>query len=86
MLELLQKPTAKENATVEKFRMGGTAVKEYCPQLTKEDCCRYDLHSGWDTHSSLYLNHTHDLSAVHKSSGAVRAVCLGLGIFLVGLL
>ncbi len=42
LLELLQKPTAKENATVEKFRMGGTSVKEYCPQLTKEDCCRLD--------------------------------------------
>lgn len=40
LLELLQKPTAKENATVEKFRTGGASVREYCPQLTKEDCCR----------------------------------------------
>jgi hypothetical protein len=25
---------------VEKFRTGGASVREYCPQLTKEDCCR----------------------------------------------
>lgn len=40
LLELLQKPTAKENAAVEKFRTGGASVREYCPQLTKADCCR----------------------------------------------
>lgn len=41
LLELIQKPTAKESATVEKFRTtGGPAVREYCPHLTKEDCCR----------------------------------------------
>ncbi|KAL3132362.1 hypothetical protein ABBQ32_008938 [Trebouxia sp. C0010 RCD-2024] len=40
LLELIQKPTAKESATVEKFRTaGGPAVREYCPHLTKEDCC-----------------------------------------------
>ena len=41
LLDLIQKPTAKESATVEKFRTaGGPAVREYCPHLTKEDCCR----------------------------------------------
>lgn len=40
LLALLQKPTARENAAVDKFRTGGAAVKEYCPQLTSEDCCR----------------------------------------------
>ena len=40
VLELLQKPTAKENAVVEKFRTGGASVREYCPHLTKEACRR----------------------------------------------
>ncbi|DBB14193.1 hypothetical protein WJX82_003213 [Trebouxia sp. C0006] len=40
LLDLIQKPTAKETATVEKFRTaGGPAMREYCPHLTKEDCC-----------------------------------------------
>ena len=42
LLDLIHKPTAKENATVKKFRTeGGPAVREYCPSLTKDDCCRY---------------------------------------------
>lgn len=28
---------------MEKFRTGGASVREYCPQLTKEDCCRCGL-------------------------------------------
>lgn len=41
LLDLIQKPTAKEAATVEKFKTeGGPAVREYCPHLTKDDCCR----------------------------------------------
>lgn len=41
LLELLHKPTAKESALVEKFKTeGGPAVREYCPNLTKDDCRR----------------------------------------------
>ena len=39
MLDLIQKPTAKESATVNQFKTeGGSVVREYCPHLTKEDC------------------------------------------------
>ncbi|KAK9819653.1 hypothetical protein WJX72_000802 [[Myrmecia] bisecta] len=39
LLELIQKPTAKESATVQRFRTeGGPAVREFCPSLTKDDC------------------------------------------------
>ena len=41
LLELIQKPTAKESAVVNKFKTeGGPAVREYCPHLTKDDCRR----------------------------------------------
>ena len=41
LLELIGKRTAKELAVVEQFRTeGGPAVREYCPHLTKLDCCR----------------------------------------------
>ena len=41
LLELIQKPTAKAAATVEKFRSaGGPVIREHCPKLTKEDCMR----------------------------------------------
>ena len=40
-LELIAKPTAKENATMKRFKTeGGPAVREYCPHLTKDDCRR----------------------------------------------
>lgn len=43
LLDLIQKPTAKEAATVKRFKTeGGPAVREYCPNLTKVDCCRWD--------------------------------------------
>ncbi|KAK9819438.1 hypothetical protein WJX74_004366 [Apatococcus lobatus] len=39
LLDLIQKPTAKESATVNQFKTeGGSVVREYCPHLTKEDC------------------------------------------------
>eukprot|EP00850_Spirogloea_muscicola_P008654 SM000046S16435 [mRNA] locus=s46:794878:800281:+ [translate_table: standard] len=42
LLELLQKPTAKESAVAAKFKSkGGSIVIEYCPYLTKEDCVRH---------------------------------------------
>lgn len=38
---MIGKRTAKELAVVEQFRTeGGPAVREYCPHLTKLDCCR----------------------------------------------
>ena len=38
---MLAKPSAKASATQQKFRTeGGPAVREYCPNLTKEDCRR----------------------------------------------
>ncbi|CAM6082470.1 unnamed protein product [Calypogeia fissa] len=41
LLELLHRPTAKETAVAAKFKTkGGSALKEYCPALTKEDCRR----------------------------------------------
>ena len=53
LMDLIKKPTAKESATVEKFRTaGGPAVREYCPHLTKEDCCRWPSqaeHMLWKT-------------------------------------
>eukprot|EP00898_Chlorokybus_atmophyticus_P004032 jgi/Chlat1/462/Chrsp103S01071 len=37
--ELLSKPTARETAVAAKFKSkGGSALQEYCPYLTKEDC------------------------------------------------
>ncbi|KAL2649644.1 hypothetical protein R1flu_017772 [Riccia fluitans] len=42
LLELLHRPTAKETAVAAKFKTkGGSALKEYCPALTKEDCRRH---------------------------------------------
>lgn len=38
LIELIQKRTAKESATVEKFRTGGSAVREFCTHLTKNEC------------------------------------------------
>jgi mRNA (2'-O-methyladenosine-N6-)-methyltransferase len=44
-LELLHRPTAKETAVAAKFKTkGGSALKEYCPSLTKEDCRHYRSH------------------------------------------
>ena len=41
MLELIAKPTAKENAVVKRFKTeGGPQIREYCPHLTKDDCRR----------------------------------------------
>ncbi|KAH7283614.1 hypothetical protein KP509_34G015800 [Ceratopteris richardii] len=41
LLDLLHRPTAKETAVAEKFKTkGGSVLKEYCPNLTKEDCQR----------------------------------------------
>ncbi|KAJ7530740.1 hypothetical protein O6H91_14G017000 [Diphasiastrum complanatum] len=41
LLDLLHRPTAKETAVAAKFKTkGGSALKEYCPALTKEDCRR----------------------------------------------
>jgi N6-adenosine-specific RNA methylase IME4 len=38
---LLNRPTAKEAAAAERFRsVGGSAVKEYCPKLTRDACRR----------------------------------------------
>ncbi|CAK9233782.1 unnamed protein product [Sphagnum troendelagicum] len=45
LLELLHRPTAKETAVAAKFKTkGGSALKEYCPSLTKEDCRHYRSH------------------------------------------
>ena len=41
LIELIQKRTAKESATVEKFQTGGAAVREFCSFLTKEECRRW---------------------------------------------
>lgn len=39
LLDLIQRPTAKETAVAAKFKSkGGSQVKEYCSSLTKEDC------------------------------------------------
>ena len=41
LLELIAKPTAKENAVVKRFKTeGGPQIREYCPHLTKDDCRR----------------------------------------------
>ena len=41
LLELIAKPTAKESAVVKRFKTeGGSSIREYCPSLTKDDCCR----------------------------------------------
>ena len=42
LLELIAKPTAKETAVVKRFKTeGGSNIREYCPHLTKDDCCRH---------------------------------------------
>lgn len=41
LLDLIQKPTAREAAVAAKFKTkGGSQVKQYCDLLTKEDCRR----------------------------------------------
>jgi len=40
LIGLIQKRTARESAAVEKFQTDGSAVREYCPHLTKEECRR----------------------------------------------
>ncbi|KQK00728.1 hypothetical protein BRADI_3g51437v3 [Brachypodium distachyon] len=41
LLDLIHRPTAKETAVAAKFKTkGGSQVKEYCTNLTKEDCRR----------------------------------------------
>lgn len=41
LLDLIHRPTAKENAMAARFKSkGGSQVKEYCSALTKEDCRR----------------------------------------------
>ena len=39
---ILAKPSAKEAATLDKFRTadGASAIREHCQHLTKEDCRR----------------------------------------------
>ena len=40
LAEILAKPSAKEAATLDKFRTegGASAIREHCQHLTKEDC------------------------------------------------
>ncbi|XP_058203695.1 N6-adenosine-methyltransferase MT-A70-like [Rhododendron vialii] len=41
LLDLIRRPTARENAVAAKFKTkGGSQLKEYCTALTKEDCRR----------------------------------------------
>ncbi|CAA6663344.1 unnamed protein product [Spirodela intermedia] len=41
LLDLIHRPTAKETAVAAKFKTkGGSQLKEYCSNLTKEDCRR----------------------------------------------
>ncbi|MEW5313584.1 MAG: hypothetical protein WDW38_005141 [Sanguina aurantia] len=41
ILDLLTKPTAKQQTNLGKFRTaGGAAIREHCPQLTKDECRR----------------------------------------------
>eukprot|EP00198_Chlamydomonas_reinhardtii_P002142 XP_001691478.1 predicted protein [Chlamydomonas reinhardtii] len=41
LLDILSKPTARESARVEQFRTaGGSAIREHCPHLTKDECRR----------------------------------------------
>ncbi|GFR47571.1 hypothetical protein Agub_g9297, partial [Astrephomene gubernaculifera] len=41
LLDILARPTARESARVEQFRTaGGSAIREHCPHLTKDDCRR----------------------------------------------
>ncbi|EIE25150.1 MT-A70-domain-containing protein [Coccomyxa subellipsoidea C-169] len=50
LLELIAKPTAKENAVVKRFKTeGGSQIREYCPHLTKDDCRR--------AHASMFPCH-----------------------------
>lgn len=47
IVDILDKPTAKERMALEKFRTkGGNAVQEYCQHLTREDCKRARGSSG----------------------------------------
>eukprot|EP00798_Chlamydomonas_sp_ICE-L_P025817 gene25817-11492_t len=41
LMDILSKPTAKENANLDKFRTGAgsSAIQEHCPHITKEACC-----------------------------------------------
>lgn len=42
LLDILSKPTARESARVEQFRTaGGSAIREHCPHLTKDECRRW---------------------------------------------
>jgi mRNA (2'-O-methyladenosine-N6-)-methyltransferase len=45
ILELLSRPSAKEKTLAERFRSGGTVVKEFCPQGTKSECRRVSSNS-----------------------------------------
>jgi len=41
LAELLSRPTAREAAAAERFRsVGGPALKQFCPKLTREECRR----------------------------------------------
>ncbi len=42
LLGLIEKPTARESAVVERFKTeGGPGIREFCPHLTKDDCRRW---------------------------------------------
>lgn len=46
-MDILAKPTAKESAKIEQFRTaGGSAIREHCPHLTKEECRRWGGRAG----------------------------------------
>ncbi|KAF8072435.1 N6-adenosine-methyltransferase MT-A70-like protein [Scenedesmus sp. PABB004] len=40
LLALLERKTARQQEALQCFQTGGTAVREHCPHLTKEDCRR----------------------------------------------
>ncbi|KAK2147829.1 hypothetical protein LSH36_532g03047 [Paralvinella palmiformis] len=47
ILQLLSKPTAKEQSLIEKFKsVGGAQVKEFCPNGTKEECIKVSLNNS----------------------------------------
>ncbi|XP_068239061.1 N6-adenosine-methyltransferase catalytic subunit isoform X1 [Palaemon carinicauda] len=47
IMELLSKPTAKEQSLAQRFRsQGGAKVQEFCPHGTKEECDRATKKSG----------------------------------------
>ncbi|CAG2121234.1 unnamed protein product, partial [Medioppia subpectinata] len=53
ILDLLSRPTAKEQSLVEQFRsVGGVQVKEFCPHGTKEECIKAN-----QTHSACRRLH-----------------------------